>query len=185
MKNDHIHQLLIKYFEGNTSLEEERALKEFFSGENQIDPEWMPVKAQFDLFSTGKRIIPDSPGLEFKILNKISESERNSLPQKRFNMMRFAAAAVIIISLVVPGILIYDSQNRIKDTYDDPRIAYMETQKALMFVSQKMNKGMEPLSNISKINTGREQLKKIEKIDRSMGMLNLVSFINQSSNLKK
>jgi hypothetical protein len=82
--------------------------------------------------------------------------------------------------------MIFQSQNRkTPDTYSDPQLAYIETQKALLYISQKMNKGMKPLSNVSKINAGTEPLKNLGKLDESLGMLTLVSFVNQSSNLKK
>jgi hypothetical protein len=95
-------------------------------------------------------------------------------------------AASIALIVGISGLLIYNAQNRAsKDTFSDPRLAYLETQRTLLYISNKMNKGIEPLSNISKINTGTEELRNLGKIDKSLGMLNLVSFVNKSSNLKK
>jgi hypothetical protein len=84
------------------------------------------------------------------------------------------------------GIFLYQrSSSKATDTYTDPKLAYLETQKALLYVSEKMNKGIKPLSNVAKINSATSQLKSLEKMDRSLEMLNLVSIINVSSNMKK
>jgi hypothetical protein len=186
MESNQIQILLVKYFEGNSTLEEERQLQEFFT-DNAIDEEFLPLKKQFDMFRYGSNYPLVSSELESLILENIDKYEAQAHPPKRtLFVSRLLIAASIALVIAFSGILFIKNQNRtLKDTYSDPQLAYLETQKALLFVSQKMNKGIEPLSNISKINRGTEQLKNIEKMDKSLEMLNFVSFINQSSNLKK
>jgi hypothetical protein len=188
MEKNQIHRLLEKYFEGNTTLDEEKSLHGFFAEEG-VDkyPEWLPLKKQFELFRAGKELSFDTAHLDSGLFRLIEEYEiQQTPPAGRRNLVRFMIAACITIAVVLSGIFIFRSQNRqIRDTYSDPQLAYAETQKALLFVSQKMNQGMKPLNHITKINSGTEQLKNLEKMDKSLGMLNLVSFINQSSNLKK
>jgi hypothetical protein len=187
MENSPIHQLLAKYFEGNTSLQEERIIQEYFNNDLAVPEDLLPLKKQFALLKSGRNLSFDTTILESKILAQIEEYEKQiGTPVKRFPLKRFLIAASITLVIALSGIMFFRSQNnRIRDTFTDPHLAYAETQKALLLVSRTMNKGIEPLSNISKINSGTEQLKKLEKIDQSLGMLNLVSFINQSSNLKK
>jgi hypothetical protein len=187
MKNNRIYHLLDKYFEGHTTLEEERYLENYFSTEEDIEDDLRPLKAQFELFRKVKDFEFDSSGLESKILHGIEDYEKEQEPPARkLALWRIPVAASLIAFLAISAFFVFRAQNNtLKDTYSDPRLAYLETQKALLLISQKMNKGMEPLANISKINTGSDQLKKLQKIDESMGMLNLVSFINQSSNMKK
>jgi hypothetical protein len=106
--------------------------------------------------------------------------------EKKTYLLRYLVAASFALAIVLSGIFFLRSErDEITDTFTDPQLAYAETQKTLLFISQKMNEGMKPLDNISKINTGASQLKNLEKMDKSLGMLNLVSFINQSSNMKK
>jgi len=186
MESDQIRLLLAKYFEGNTTLEEESQLQDYFTT-FAIDEEFLPFRKQFDIFRSGS-YYPNVPSeLESRILVNIDKYEAQSHPPKKtFFVSRLLIAASIALVIAFSGILFIKNQNSsLKDTYSDPQLAYLETQKALLFVSQKMNKGIEPLSNISKINSGAEQLKNIEKMDKSLEMLNFVSFINQSSNLKK
>jgi hypothetical protein len=187
MDKNQIHQLLAKYFEGNTTLDEERVLLDFFSALQDEEAELRPLKKQFDLFRTGREFSLDATNLESKILEGIKEYEMQIRPAaKKRNITRYLLAASIIGIIAISGIVFFKAgNNRLKDTYSDPQLAYAETQKALLFVSQKMNQGMKPLANITKITSGSGQLKNLEKMDKSLGMLNLVSFINQSSNLKK
>jgi hypothetical protein len=183
-----IQHLLAKYFEGNTTLDEESVLLNYFSEDEAVDIQLKPLKKQFDMIRAGKSAIPfDYAALESKILDRIEKIE-NQKPShvRNLGFSRFMIAASIALIVGISGLLIYNAQNRAsKDTFSDPRLAYLETQRTLLYISNKMNKGIEPLSNISKINTGTEELRNLGKIDKSLGMLNLVSFVNKSSNLKK
>lgn len=99
---------------------------------------------------------------------------------------RIAVAASIAVLIGISGVVVLNKEwHREKDTFSDPQLAYAEAQKTLLYVSQKMNQGMKPLNAVSKINAGAKPLKSLKKLDHSMDMLNRVSFMNQSSNLKK
>jgi hypothetical protein len=187
MDNSQIQQLLAKYFEGNTTLEEEKMLRQYLSTAEDTDEERRLLKRQFEIFHSVSGLTFDTVALDDRILKKITSWEQQvDPPVRKFRRMHLLVAASVALAIAVSGVVFFKAQSsRAKDTFDDPRLAYAETQRALLFVSQKMNQGMEPLSNISRINTGTEQLKNLEKMDESLGMLNLVSFINQSSNLKK
>ena len=187
MEKNQIHRLLEKYFEGNTSLKEEKDLRDYFSGSDINNPEWTSMKRQFDLLISGQGIHFDISDLESGILKSIDDYERqHNPPLRKSYIIRYLVAASVSIAFILSGILLFRTQHtQIADTYSDPQLAYAETQKTLLFISQKMNDGMKPLNHINRINSGTQQLKNLEKMDKSMGMLNLVSFINQSSNLKK
>jgi hypothetical protein len=184
MNKVQIRQLAEKYFEGNTSFEEERLLREFLASSKEIEVELFPLKKQLELFNTSNRVSFDAQKLETEILSRIAREEPE-IPTRKIAFQRWLVAASIILVVFTGVVLFKNKDSAIKDTYSDPKLAYVETQKALMLVSQKMNKGMDPLSNINKINTSTQQLKNLDKMDRSLEMLYLVSFINQSSNLKK
>ncbi|MBN1791863.1 MAG: hypothetical protein JW830_15290 [Bacteroidales bacterium] len=187
MDINQVKLLLTKYFDGETTLEEERMLQGYFSDETEIPDELITYRQQFMLLSSSARTEYDTGKLDLRISEMIDNLDAAMPEQGRSKaLFRYLAAASIILMLGVSGILIYQARsNAVRDTYSDPQIAYQEAQRALMYVSQKMNKGIDPLSNVSKINAGTEQLKVLQKMDESMGMLNLVSIINRSSNLKK
>ncbi len=177
--------LLNRYFEGNSSIEDEKSLKEYFKG--TVDPEFYPLKKQFNLIEQSRNQMYESSRLESSILSAIDALENKNRPEpKRKNVFMFRVMAAASIALIISlAIFLPKYRNQTKDTFTDPKLAYIETQNALLLISSKMNKGIEPLSNINKINTGSEQLQHLKRMDESMGMLNVVSLINNASNLKK
>jgi len=186
MDIDQIKLLLTRYFKGDTTLEEERMLHRFFTGEGEIPAELIAFRHQFMLIKDAADDKLDPRKLEQRIVEMIDkESVSLSVRQSR-PLVRLLIAASIALMIGISGLIIYHKMNSgARDTFTDPQLAYSEAQRALLFVSQKMNKGIEPLSNVSKINTGTDKLRSLAKMDESLGMLNLVSFINRSSNLKK
>jgi hypothetical protein len=183
-----IQTLLAKYFEGNTTLEEERILRTYFAGDLEIDPELITYRNHFKMIDSGRFVPPyNQDTIDHDIMDRIMSVEKSQHPvvrKIRYSKLLIAASVALIAG--ISGLVFYKVQNQtMHDTYQNPKLAYMETQKTLLYISGKINKGIEPLSNVSKINTATENLQNLEKMDKSLSMLNLVSFINKSSNLKK
>ncbi|MBN1790549.1 MAG: hypothetical protein JW830_08640 [Bacteroidales bacterium] len=187
MDTNRIRQLLVRYFEGATTLEEERTLRDYFTGDQPVEEDLIPFRDQFNLFDETLISQAESDALQAKIMNRILSMEADGeVKTSKMSLKRLMMAASVAAAIGLSVLLITRFQNsEVKDTYADPQLAYQETQKALLYISQKMNHGLEPLNNVSKINTGADQLRNIGKMDESLGMLNLVSIINQSSNMKK
>jgi hypothetical protein len=181
-----IQALLEKYFEGNTTLEEDQALLDYFSAD-AIDPKLRSWQQQFRLLQTAREPLTFDPGFENRLAELIeAENEIPFRKHKTRKITRFAIAATIAVLIGISGVIVLNREwHEDKDTFSDPQLAYAEAQKTLLFVSQKMNQGMKPLTAVSKINAGAKPLKSLKKLDHSMDMLNRVSFMNQSSNLKK
>ncbi len=183
MDEINLKYLINRYFEGLTSIEEEKRLKEYFSGD--VSPEYFALKKQFDLIRLSKNQIYESSRLESSILSAIDALEHENQPAPKIKRLTISYIAAASIALIIALSIFWPGRQKNQDTFTDPKLAYIETQNALLLISNKMNKGITPLSNIQKINTGTDQLKNLKKMDESMGMLNVVSFINNSSNLKK
>ena len=67
MNKKHIQDLLDKYFEGETSLKEERELKKFFNKTMLIPEEWESYKQMFGYFETeGLKTMPNKLGIQKK-----------------------------------------------------------------------------------------------------------------------
>jgi hypothetical protein len=187
MNISQIKQILGKFYNGETTLDEERSLEAFFLEERPWEEDLIPLKKQFMVYHEMKTFQPDITGMEQKVADQIKALEEQSLPRVRtLPVTKWLAAASIVLLIGFAGIMGYRLQHdKVKDTYSDPQLAYKEAEKALLFVSQQMNKGMQPLNHINKMNTATRNLKALEKIDESLGMLQLVSIVNSSSNLKK
>ena len=186
MDTRQIKTLLEKYFEGQTTLHEEQVLTDYFTEELPI-PELLPFRQQFVLLKALREQECGKPDFEYRLAQMI-DSQQEVLPHdmKPRYLLRLAVAASIAILIGLSGYLIINNLwHREQDTFKDSSLAYAEAQKTLLYVSQKMNQGIKPLSAVAKINSGTESLKNLNKLNTSMDMLNLVSIINNSSNLKK
>jgi len=185
METGKLKILLEKYFEGRTTLTEEETLLDYFSGATGDAPEWNSYKQYFASLKETRNLSLLTPAFE-KRLDMLIDNQAIPLRAKRFPVLRLAAAASIALILGISSFLLIRSQlQRDRDTFSDPQLAYAEAQKTLLYISEKMNRGIEPLTNVSKISAGTEQLKNLDKLDNGLTMLNFVSFINKSSNLKK
>jgi len=169
MKEETLKGLLEKYFNGDTSLEEEKVLRKYFSGDD-ILPGFDTEKEIFNSYSSASEAIPPaSEDLESRILSSIDDYEKEN-HRKRFPRRYMAISGIAATLLILIGsYFFFIRKAEPADTYSDPVIAYAETMKILNEVSLKLNKGTSALKTISKINTVTQ--KSIESIDRSASKL--------------
>lgn len=130
MELHNIKQLLEKYFEGETSLQEEKELKNYFSSEN-IASELMPYKSMFGYFSN----------------EKTTESKKEIVLEKKSNSRKWLGMVASIVILLGIGFTFLKQPVQQDDlgTFDDPEIALIETQKALNLIAENLNKGKEKM----------------------------------------
>jgi hypothetical protein len=187
MDTRQIKTLLEKYFDGQTTVQEEQVLLDYFNGETS-DPDLASFRQQFIMLRAWKDQEPEGiPGFESRLAGMIdSQLEIPVRKIRHGSLYQLAAAAAIAALIGISALLVIQSNwHKNRDTFTDPQQAYAEAQKTLLYVAGRMNKGIEPLSAVTKINAGNEHLKSLKKLNNSMEMLNVVSFINNSSNLKK
>jgi hypothetical protein len=101
-------------------------------------------------------------------LNAVIEKEWEKESVNRFRPLYAwigSAAAVLVISF---GLFQYlnKSEPVIKDTYKDPKLAYLETKQALMKISRVMNRNTARLKYLSNVDASFEQVQKIAQIDK-------------------
>ncbi len=152
-----IKKLLEKYWLAETTLEEEKALADYFKGED-VDAELLPYAAFFEYIDEEKQVTPGED-LEERILARVGLAE-GSLPfLAPVRKMRFGYAAAAAVLLCVCSLfLVVRLSNRsgdevkvaaaggvvtatIKDTYDDPEKALAAVKHALLIASTHMNEG--------------------------------------------
>lgn len=138
MMTNKMDKLLNKYWEGETSLEEEKFIRTYFRN-REIDPAHQPYRDLFNFFETESQIT--YPGK----LEKASPTGK----RKTFPLIRVAAAALVIIGLSVVVYLNRDQgivghqDDWSKFEVQDPEQAKEMAVEALAFVSVKLNKGEE------------------------------------------
>lgn len=159
--NKKIEILLNKYWEGKTSTEEERVLKDYFS-QSKVAEHLQYVQPLFKaLRDEEKTVLSDD--FDQKLLQALKAKDRSSIHSRRFEMSKIlkVAAALIVILLVT-----YMFQTQLREsnqpqvqqiklgTFNDPKEAYEQVKKSLVLISSKMNQGKDYVKDLSKLNAG-------------------------------
>ncbi|HCY40546.1 MAG TPA: hypothetical protein DHV48_04215, partial [Prolixibacteraceae bacterium] len=147
MESQKINSLLQKYFDAETSLEEENELINYFSS-GEVDES---LKMYVPMFSGMKELSVDKDAdLSEDLMNHILESEHKEKLRYRWmwQMVTGVAASVILVMLAVN---FFSTKNQWNDTFTDPELAYSEATKTLEFVAGKYNQGMAQLKPIGKM----------------------------------
>lgn len=154
---ENIDHLLNKYFDGETTEKEERALKDFFML-GEVPKEYKKYQDYFEGIPSQNDFLSDD--FDEKIRNMIAGEEAK--PEKKqssvfHNYWRYAVAASIVL---VMGIVFLgqDKPNFENDTYKDPEVAMEETKKALYIISSTMNEGMKSMNTLSEINKATKKI---------------------------
>jgi hypothetical protein len=178
MERNEIKQLLEKYYEGLTSLQEEKELKDYFNG-GDILPELETDRELFAYTQAESETLPLNNGLEKKLSDWIDLQDQKPGKGKSTRMWGYlisgVAASIALFTISYYTLFAPDSPSRTGDTYKDPQAAYLEAKRALMYVSMQLNKGTEPLSNMNKINEGMDGLSTFSTVGKSFDQLELIS----------
>ena len=139
--NNHIHRLIEKFMEGDTSLREEQELYRYFSG-NSIAEDLLPLRTLF----TGLSTLPKRYGE--KTFKKHSSKETETLrPLLIRGLFRWSAAAAVALLLLLGGTAVYRSLNYSEvivygHKADDPTLLHHE------MASTMQQLDMQPESSI-------------------------------------
>ncbi len=172
MNTQRIEILLDKFFEGQTSLPEEEELRVFFR-QKEIPEKFLPLK---DLFiytgveATGTKL---DVSFDNALFRKIDESNKPAISTYR-RIYIYIASGVAATVLLVIGLF------NLVDTSIDQRdleTAYNQTKSALIFVSTKLNQGMEPAAKVGKLNEGLQEAEKFSAYEKGMKNLGKISEI--------
>ena len=190
MEMKRIELLLQRFYSGESTIEEEKELKDFFTT-NDVPRYLWAEQEMFTYYNVGgKDEIPDKE-LENKILIAIKGAEQEEAKRftnrKKILYMVSSAAAVVALLIVAYFAFIFDTS--MQDTYDNPEIAYMQTKETLLFVSAKLNEGTKDLYAIGKFDEATKPLSNISKIEYSTKSIYTISLfgtgIRNLENLSK
>jgi hypothetical protein len=163
MEPNRLEALVEKYWDGETSVEEERELKHYFStcDLSQLSESMQEVAQLFQYYTNQERQPALGTAFDEKLLGQLKTRPftKTSTPSIFFNLLKLAACLVLVLSAV----WIFRNEQQSKpttltelDTYEDPQKAYEETRKALLLVSAQLNRGKSYASEIRKINEAEE-----------------------------
>ena len=187
-----IRKMLDRFYAGETTLEEEKKLQDYFSSA-RIPEELIPDKDLFRSLGNATDSVSVPEGLNQKILSVISEQEKKVIRTRRisvFSLSGLAAGLLVVIALYVGyfknnggGRL---ASNQITDTYTDPRDAYEEAKRTLAYVSNKLSTGTTELEYVAKVSkTSTEPLKSLSKINKGSKELSLLGQLQRVENFER
>ena len=187
-----IRKLLDRFYLGETSLEEEKILQEYFSSAS-VAEELMPDRDMFRSLDSIEGEVPVPSSLNQKILDVIDQQERKVVRTRRisiFSLSGLAAGLLVVIALYTgyfktgnnPRI----ASHQMSDTYDNPQDAYEEARRALAYVSAKLNTGTSDLEYVQQLSkTASDPLKSLSKINKGSKELSLLGQLQRIENLER
>lgn len=160
MDSNKIEELLEKYWSCETSLEEENALREYFSKEN-ISPSLKDAAALFQFFQAQRQMGLRDQSFDKSTIASLTSPRRGRIRHLVFNAMRIAAGIVVLMVAVwfVRSEVRNSTPQEMVDTYDDPEMAFEETKRALMIISKSFGKVEDDAKQINLFNEAQQQIK--------------------------
>jgi hypothetical protein len=158
MKTKEAKRLLEKYFNGESSVSEERKIQAYFHSAEVADE----LKPYIKFFKgiTGLSCEINNDSIEKEVMDYILENETQDKSKYRWLWRTVTGIAASVI-LVIGGMLLYQQQDQnYGDTFEKPEAAYACAENTLEYVSSKYNIGLTELSNFDKLQTAAKPLQK-------------------------
>jgi hypothetical protein len=161
MDSKKLEELLKKYWDCESSLEEEAALRSYFCGDH-VPEQWRETATLFRYFDAQKNKAVE-PGFDARVVHNIREVRRNNEGKvvKLFkNSMRIAAGVAVLLAAVyfVRQEIRKNEPVATEDTYTDPQRAFEETKKALLMISKGFGSAEQQAKKINMFNEAQEKI---------------------------
>lgn len=145
MEFSNIEQLLEQYFDGNTTLEQEKQLANYFSSAN-VAPQLQQYQPLFNYFKNEKKAI----------------SKKETVLKTTTNFAWIAMAASVILLVGIGSFYLFNNPKSKLDegfgTYKNPETAFIETQKALQMISTNVNIGIKSVAYINEYHNTKSKV---------------------------
>ena len=146
MALDKIENLLEKYFEAETSIVEEKELKDYFTSSD--------VAQHLEQYKPIFSYVVQAKQEKFRATIPL-----NTVKRKRVVWLSVAASVVVLLGV---GLFTFNNYNKQKSddlgTYDDPEVAFIETQKALVMISESVNKGIGSMKYLNEYEQSKNKI---------------------------
>lgn len=160
MDSEQIDALLNKYWNGETSLEEEQQLKTYFRTA-RIHQQHNEAAALFTYLEEQKNKSLTDTSFNKKVLRKIKHPGK-TVSLLLYNSMRIAAGIIVLVLAVwlVRMEVRKATPDQMADTYNDPKMAFEETKKALLMISKSFGTAEEQAKKINLFNEAQKDIRK-------------------------
>jgi hypothetical protein len=182
-----IRNLLDRFYEGITSKSEEMELENFFLEADNLPEELLTDRDMFRSMVDLKEPVDVPSDLNEKLIDCLDTEIKSESRTRRIGIYSLSglAAGLLVLLSVYLGI-IRDSHDQSIQQYaiEDPEIAYVETKKALEYISSKWNKGTSELDNLQQVNKGMETVSTIRKFSSGSRELNLLGNLEKADQIQ-
>lgn len=156
MDSKKIEELLQKYWNCETSLEEEQQLREYFR--NEKGSEGNEAATLFHYFEQQKNNTVNEQ-FEKEVLGQIKKPKGKVTNLVQTSLRIAAGVAVLVVAVFFVRQEIRKSDTvAMEDTYDDPQKALEETKKALMMISKGFGRAEEQAKKINLLNEAQDKI---------------------------
>jgi hypothetical protein len=163
-----VEHLLEKYWQAETTLEEEQKLHEFFAAE-QVPPS---LKGAADLFAFFRKEKGNALGQNFeaavtKQLKLRQGGKQVSMIGLR-NVARIAAGIVVVVAatFLIRQEIRKNYPQEMQDTFTDPQLAFEETKRALQLISNSFGKAKKEASKMQMLNEAEKKIQSKKEPDK-------------------
>jgi hypothetical protein len=152
--------LLRKYWNCETSLEEEKLLREYFGG-NDIPDQLRETASMFRYFEEAKKKSLSDLAFNDQVMRKVNPRQ-GQIRRLMYNSMRIAAGLLVVIvaTWFIRTEVRQTIPQEIVDTYDDPELAFEETKKALLMISKSFGTAEQQTRKINMFNEAQEEIQR-------------------------
>jgi hypothetical protein len=177
-----IEKLLEKYFEGETSLSEEKQLRDFFAS-GKVPERWKNLEGYFSFVIQEQDLQIRNTDFDNKVMSAIKGNRLAPIVDLHRPWIYWIAGVAASVLILIAVFVKFDPfTQRIEDTYKDPQTAYLEARKILLYVSAKFNKGTNSLRPVATLQTGLNELKPVAAYSKGM---NEVKRLDQVDKVEK
>ena len=194
MNKEEIKRLLEKYYNAESSEEEELILRKFFR-EEDVPEALLQEKEIFSYYSRSDVVPELSAGFEERIIAAIDKADSADAAGNKRKLILSLVSIAAGLLILTGSYFFFIHRTEPGDTFSDPGIAYAETMKILYDVSSRLNRGAQALEPVGKmqdvtnkslnaINNStiiiEEKLKTLDHFRKAMEIINITK--NEKTN---
>jgi hypothetical protein len=161
MESNKIQELLERYWKAETTLEEEAQLRSYFS-KSDVPEQLRETASLFLYFEQNKKKELADDAFNMEVLSEVKRSKKGKIISLVYNSMRIAAGIAVLAIAVWfirkevngPGVA------QVEDTYQDPKLAFEETKKALLMISKSFGTAEAEARKINLFNEAKNEIEK-------------------------
>lgn len=158
MDSKEAEKLLAKYWACETSLEEERMLRDHFAKDGPTDAT-PDAAAMFRYFEMQHSREVHDVALDRRVV-EIARPKTRTLNRIIHSSLRIAAGIAVLVAAVwlVRSEIRENTPREMVDTYSDPELAFEETKRALLMISRSFGTAEEQAKKLNLFNEAQQQI---------------------------